>query len=121
MKLKQHRVSTSKQKINGYILNGLLSDFDVEHKMFLIIADIESDELGEALAQIEDQRTRNGSTGGTHALATDVKPRGNGQGRGGGAREGHGGRVDSGRGRCDGRGYQNHQQQWTAQPPAQHH
>ena len=42
--------------------------------MFLMIADIKFDELGEALARIEDSRTRNGSAGGTHALAVSVQP-----------------------------------------------
>ena len=53
--------------------------------MFLMTADIETDELGEALARIEDPRTRDRSAGGTHGLVTGLKPRGNGQGRGGGA------------------------------------
>ncbi|CAM9174331.1 unnamed protein product [Ascophyllum nodosum] len=81
-KLEQNSVSTTKIKINRQILNGLLSVFDVEKKMFSMTADIEPDELGEALARIEDSRTRDGSAGGTQALATGVKPRGNGQRRG---------------------------------------
>ena len=110
MKLEQRSVTTSKQEINCRILNDLPSDFDVKKQMFLIIADIESNELVGGLARIEDQRTRNGSTGSTHAPATGVKPRGNGQGRGGLTRGGRGGRDGSGRGKRDGRGHQYHQQ-----------
>ena len=40
----------------------------------LVMTDIEPHELGEALARIEDSRTRDGSASGTHALATSVKP-----------------------------------------------
>ena len=43
-----------------------------------MMADFEPDELGDAPARIEDSRMRDGSAGGTHALATGVKPRGNG-------------------------------------------
>ena len=111
LKLEQHGVTTSGQEINCRILNDLPSDFDVEKKIFFMIADIKFDELGEALARIEDSRTRDGSTGGTHALAKGVKPRGNGQGRGGEARGGRGGRGGGGRGDRDGRrGHQHHQQ-----------
>ena len=119
LKLEQHGVTTSGQEINRRILNGLPSDFDVEKKTFLMVADIKFDELGEALARIEDSRTRDESAGGTHALATGGKPRGNGQGHGGGTRGGHGGRGGGGRGQHDGRGHQHHQQQWASQPPAQ--
>ena len=87
MKLEQKCVSTTKKEINRRILNDLPSVFDVEKKVFLIMSGIEPDELGEALERIEDSRARDGSTGGTHALAAGVKPRGNGQGRGGGDRE----------------------------------
>ena len=85
-----------------------------------MMADIEPDELGEALAWIEDSRTMYGSSGGTHVLATGVKPRGNGQGRSGGAREERGRRGGGGHGNRDGRGHQHHQKQWASQPPAQH-
>ena len=51
-----------------------------------MMADIEPDEPGEALAWVEESRMRNGRAGGTHALATGVQPRSNGQGYGGGAR-----------------------------------
>ena len=79
--------------------------------MLLMIADIEPDELGGALARIEDSRTRDGSAGGTHALATGVKPRGNAQGRGGGARRDSGGRGNA-RGKRDGKGHHHrHRQQ----------
>ena len=43
-----------------------------------MMADMKLDALEKALARIEDSRTRGGSAGGTHALATGVKPRGNG-------------------------------------------
>ena len=87
MKLEQNSVSTTKNKTKKRrILNGLPFAFDVEEKMFSMMADIEPDELGEALVRIEDSRTRDRSAGATHALATVAKPRGNGQGRGGGAR-----------------------------------
>ena len=116
-KLEQHSLTTSGQKICRQILNGLSSDFDVENKMFFIIADITYDELREALARIEDERTRDGSTGGTHALATGVKTRGNGQGRGGEVRGGRGGSGGGGHGKRNGRGhqyYQHHQLQWAS-------
>ena len=45
-----------------------------------------------------------GNAGGTHALATGVKPRCNGQGRGGGARWDLGGRGNA-RGKRDGKGH----------------
>ena len=109
-KLQQHELTTSGQEINRRILDGLLSDFDVEKKIFLMIADNKFDELKEALARIEDSRTTNGSDVGTHSLAADVKLRGNGQGHGGGAR-----------GSREGRGHHHHQQQRASQPPAQHH
>ena len=83
------------------------------------MADIEPDELGEALARIEDSRTEGGSAGDTHALVIGVRLRGDGQGRGGGDRGGHGGRGDGGRGKLDGRGHQHHQQQWASHTPAQ--
>ena len=59
------------------------------------------DELGEALARIEDHRTWDRSTGGTHDLTTGVKSRGNDQGRGGKARGARGGRGGDGRGKRD--------------------
>ena len=117
MKLEQNSVSTTKKEINRRILNGLPSVFDVEKKMFLMMIDTDPDELGEALARLEDSRTSDGGAGGTHALATSVKPRGGGQGRGGGARRDRGGRGNA-RGRRDGKGHQHHQQQWASQPPA---
>ena len=101
--------------------------------MFLLMTNTDPDELGEALARVEDSRTSNGDAGGTHALATGVRPRGGGQGRGGGARGDRGGRGNA-RGRHDGKGHQPHhhqhqqwasrplvqyQQQWASQPPAQ--
>ena len=73
-----------------------------------MMSDIEPDELGEALARIEDSRTRDGSTGGTHALAAGVKPRGNGQGRGGGDRGGRRDCASAGRGKRDGKAHQHH-------------
>ena len=79
-----------------------------------MIADIKFDELGKALARIEDSRTRDGSVGGTHALAKGVSPRDNGQGRGGEAQGGRGGRGGGGRGKRDGRDHQHHQQQWAS-------
>ena len=85
--------------------------------MLLMTADIELDELGEALAGIEDERARDGSTGGAHALATGVKPRGNGQGRGGGAPGGRGGRGGGGHGKRNDIGHHYHQQQWASQLP----
>ena len=103
IKLEQHSVRTSKQETKRRILNSLPSDFNVENKMFLMIEDIEPDELGEALARINDQRLR------THALATDVKPQGNGQRCGGRARGARGGRGSGGNDKCDDRGH--HQQQ----------
>ena len=119
MKLEQNNVSTAKKENNRRILNGLPSDFDVEKNMFLL-TDTGPDELGEALARVEDSRTSNGGSGGTHALATGVKPRGGGQGRGGGARRDRGGRGNA-RSRRDGKGHQpdHHQQQWASHPPAQ--
>ena len=78
--------------------------------MFWMMADIEPDELREALVRIEGSRTMNGSAGGTHALATGVKLRGNGEGRSGGARRDRGGRGNA-RGKRDGKGHQHHQQQ----------
>ena len=122
MELEQNNVTTTKKETNRRILNGLSSVFDDEKKMFVMMADIEPDELGEALARIEDSRVRDGSAGGTHALATGVKPRGNGQGRGGGARGGPGGCGSAGHGKRDGRGHQHHQQQqqWASQPPVQY-
>ena len=107
MKLEQNSVSTNKKETNRRVLNGLTSAFNVENKMVLMMEDIEPDELGEALARIEDSRTRDGSAGGTHALATGVKPRGNSQGRGGGAQGDRGGRG-SARGKPDGKGHQHH-------------
>ena len=74
LKLEQHGVTTCGYKINRPILKDLPSDFDLENKMFLMIADIKFDELGEALARIEDSRMRNESVGGTHALAVSVQP-----------------------------------------------
>ena len=56
MKLEQNNVTTTKKEINRRILNGLHSAFNVEKKMFLMMADTEPDELGEALARIEDSR-----------------------------------------------------------------
>ena len=118
MKLEQNDVSTTKKEINRRILNGLPPEFDVEKKMFLVMTDTDPDELGEALARVEDSRTSIGGAGGTHALATGVKPRGGGQGRGGGARRGRG----NARGRRDGKGHQHDhpQQQWASQPLAQY-
>ena len=104
MKLEQNSVSTTKKETNRRILNGLHSAFDVEKKMFLMMVDSENDELGEALARIEDSKTRDRSAGGTHALATGVKPRGNGQGCGGGAPRDGGGRG-SARGKHDDKGH----------------
>ena len=48
--------------------------------MFLLMTDTDPDELGEALARVEDSRTSNGGAGGIHALATGVQPQGSGQG-----------------------------------------
>ena len=116
MELEQKDVSTTKNEINRRILNGLLSDFDVEKNMFLLMADTDPDELEEALARVEDSRTRDGGAGGTHALATGVKPRGGGQ-----ARRDRGGRGNA-RGRRDARGHQphHHQQQWASQSLVQY-
>ena len=50
MKLEQKKVTTTKQEINIRILNRRHSAFNVEKNMFLMMADIEPDELGEALA-----------------------------------------------------------------------
>ena len=120
IKLEQNDVSTTKKEINRRILNDLPSDFDVEKNMFLLMTDTDPDELGEALARVEDSRTRNGGAGGTHALATGEKPRGSGQGRGGGAQRDRGGRSNA-RGRRDGKGHKplHQQQQWVSQLPAQ--
>ena len=68
-----------------------------------MFADVKFDELGKALAWIEGERTRHGSTGGTHALATRFKPRDNDQGCSRGDRGGRGGRSGGGRGKRDGR------------------
>ena len=121
IKFEKNDVNTKKE-INRRILNGLPSDFDVEKNMFMVMTDTDPDELGEALARVEDSKTRNGRAGGTHALAIGVKPRGGDQGRGGRARRNCGGRGNA-RGRRDGKGHQpyHHQQQWTSQPPAQQH
>ena len=121
MKLEQNNVSTTKKEINRRILNGLPSDFDVEKNMFLLMTDTDPGEMGEALARVEDSKTSNGGAGGTHALATGVKPRGGGQGRGGGTRRDRGGRGNA-RGRRDGKGHQphHHQQQWASQPLVQY-
>ena len=81
MKLEQNRVNTTKKENNRRILNDLPSAFDFEKEMFLMMADVEPDELGESMARTEDSRKSDGSAGGTHALTTGVKPRGNGQGR----------------------------------------
>ena len=122
MKLEQNSVSTTKKEINRRILNGLHSAFDVEKKYFSMITDSDPDELGEALARIEDSRTSDGGAAGTHVLTTGVKPRGGGQGHGGqghggGARRNRGGRGNS-RGRRDGKSHQHQQQQqqWASQP-----
>ena len=72
--------------------------------MFLMMTDIDPEELGEALARIQDSRTSNGGAGSIYALATGVKPRSGGQTRGGGARRDRGGR-DNARGRRDGKGH----------------
>ena len=92
-------------------MNGIPSDFDVENKLLLIIADTEPHKLGKALARIKNQRTREGSTGETHTLATIVKPRGNDPGRGGEARGAREGRGGNGRGKREGRGHHHRQQQ----------
>ena len=106
-KLEQHSETTSGQEINRRILNGLPSNFDVFFSS--MITDIKFDKLGEALARIEDSRTQDGSTGGTHVLATGVNPRGNDQRRGGGARGGRGGLGGGGHGKRDCKGHQHHQ------------
>ena len=93
MKLEQTNVTTTKKEISRRVLNDLPSFFDVEKKIFLMMTDIEPDEVGEALARIEDSRTRDESACSTHALATGVKSRGNGQGCGSGAPQDRGGRV----------------------------
>ena len=54
------------------------------------MTDTDPDELGEALARVEDSRTRIGGSDGTYALATGAKPRGGGQGRGGVRHDGKG-------------------------------
>ena len=114
MKLEQHSVNTTKTETNCRILNELRSVFDVKKKMSLMMADIERDELGKAVAWIEASRTMDGGSGGTHALATGVRPRSDGQGRGGGARGGRGDRGSGDRGKHDGRGHQHQQQQWAS-------
>ena len=121
MKLEQNSVSYTKEEINRRILNGLPSGFDVEKKMFLMMTNADPGELGEALARIDNSRTSDGGAGGTHALATGVKPRGGGQGRGDGARRERGGHGNA-RGRRDRKGHQHHhqQQQWASQPLVQH-
>ena len=111
LKPEEHGVTTSRQDINRRILDGLLSDFDVKKILLLKIAGIKFDGLGEALARIDDSRTRDESTGSPHDLGTGVRHRGNGQGRGGAAREGRGGLGGGGRGKRDGGGHQHHQQQ----------
>ena len=58
IKTEQHSVSTTKTEVKRRILNGLPSIFDVEKKMFLMMADIEPGELGKALARIEDSEGR---------------------------------------------------------------
>ena len=68
MKLEQNNVSTTKKEIDRRILNGLPADFDVEKNMLLLMTVTDPDELGEALARVEDARTSNGGAGGTHAL-----------------------------------------------------
>ena len=70
LKLELKDVSTTKKGMTGHILNGAPSDFDVKKKVLLLMTDTDPDELGEALARVEDSRTRNGGTGGTHTLAT---------------------------------------------------
>ena len=66
IKFEKNDVNTTKKEINRRILNGLPSDSDVEKNMFMVMTDTDPDELGEALARVEDSRTRNGSAGGTH-------------------------------------------------------
>ena len=78
--------------------------------MFLMMTNTDPDELGEAMAPIEDSSTSDGGAGGTHALATGGKPRGGGQGRGGGTRRDRGGRGNA-RGRHDGKVHQPHPHQ----------
>ena len=127
IKLEQNNANTAKKEVNRRILNDLPSDFDVEKNMSLLITDTDPDELGEALARVEDSKMSNGGAGGTHALATGVKPQGGGR-----ARRDRGGRGNA-RARRDGKGHQPHhhqqqrasqppvqsQQQWASQPPAQ--
>ena len=86
-----------------------------------LMTDTDPDELGEALARMEDSRTSDGGAGGAHALATGVKPRDGGQGRGDGAWRDRGGRGNA-RGRRDGKDHQHHHQQqlWASQPLVQH-
>ena len=121
MKLEHNNVSTTKIGINHCILNGLPSDFDVEKNMFLLMTDTGSDELGGALARIEDTRTSNGGDSGSHALATGVRSRGGGQGGGGRAERDCRGRGIA-RGRRNGKGHQphHHKQQWALQPLVQY-
>ena len=85
------------------------------------MTDTDPDELGEALARIEDSKPSDGGADGTHALATGVRRQGGGQGRGGGARRDCGGRGKA-RDRYDGKGHQHHhyQQQWASQPLVQY-
>ena len=120
IKLEQNYVSITKKEISRCVLNGLPSDFDIEKNMILLTTDTDPDELGKALARVEDSRTRNGGAGGIHALATGVKARGSGQGRDGGTRRDRGGRVNA-RGRRDGKGHQppEQQQQRASQPSVQ--
>ena len=122
MKLEQNNVSTTKKEVNRRILNVLPSDFDVEKTMFLLMTDTDLDELGEALAWVEDSKTSNGGAGGPYTLATGVKPRGGGQGRGGGGVRRDRGDRGNARGRRDGKGHQphHHQQQWASQPLVQY-
>ena len=112
IKLEQINVNTTKKEVS----RGIPCDFDVEKNMFLM-TDTDPDDLGEALARVGDSRMSDGDAGGTHALATGVKPRGGGQGRGGGARRDRGSRGNA-RGRRDGKDHQphHHQQQWALQP-----
>ena len=81
----QNNISTTKEEINCRILNCLPSDFDVAKNMFLLMTETDPDDPEEELARIEGSRTSNGGSGGTHGLATGVKPRSGGQRGGGGA------------------------------------
>ena len=83
-----------------------------------MMANIDPDKLGKALARIEDSKTRDGNAGGTHALVTGVQPRGNDQGHGGGARWYRGCRGNAcGERDAKGHQHQHQQQQWASQPP----